>query len=112
MAPGCSSSAQTGQDRTAEQRRDKPNLTDGLLELPCFLPRLKDQLADAMGFPVPKLGQRNLGCVTGTVSGESFARLSPWHGWLSSSEPAVRQGWGLAGKKQSSGQGCSLLAEG
>lgn len=54
------------------------------MEFPCFLPRLKDQLADVMGFLVQKLGQRNLGCVIRTLSGETCLLLSPWHGWLSS----------------------------
>lgn len=69
-----------------------------------------------MGFLVQKLGQRNLGCVIRTLSGETCLLLSPWHGWLSSWEPAVRQGWGLGLKAAQLGPAvlaaCWGLAEG
>lgn len=63
-----------GGGRTAKERREKTSLRDGLLELsPCFLPFLKDQLADVVGIPEGKPGQRKLGYMVKTLSGGAFA---------------------------------------
>lgn len=61
--------------RTAKEKREKTSLMDGLLESsPRFLSFLKDRLADVMGIPVGKPGQRKLGYMLRTSSGETFAR--------------------------------------
>lgn len=90
------------------QGEEGGNQPHGLLEpSPCFLPFLRDQLADVMGIPVGKPGQRKLGYTLRTLRGETFARCHPRGvaGWAVCCE--MGSGAWLEGSRAwASGDGC------
>lgn len=107
MSPGCSSARRKGRGRTAEERREKCNIIEGLFGSAHFLLFLKDQLDDVMGMPVGKLGHRKPGYMLRTLRSKTCSPLSPRSGWVSESaglgskEAEIREVvtvtcWGLA----------------
>lgn len=78
---------------------------DRLLESsPRFLPFSKDQLTDVMGIPVGKPGQRKLGCMLRTLSGETFACCR--HQQLGVRCETGSGAWLQSSRARASGDGC------